>query len=140
MEHRRKVGFSIRRLSNEFMRFFDSCVRDGQMTGMHYGVLHFISRRAEDTFQRDVEKEFNIRRSTATGILQLMEKRGLILREGVAHDARLKRLVVTEKAQQLQREIRQQILAIERQITLGVTEEELEIFFRVLDKISQNIT
>ena len=35
-------------------------------------------------FQRDVEAEFNIRRSTATGILQLMEKNGFLLREPVA--------------------------------------------------------
>ena len=36
-------------------------------------------------------------RSTVTGVVKLMERKGLIRRESVSSDARLKKLVLTEK-------------------------------------------
>ena len=53
-----------------------------------------------DIYQKDVEKEFQIRRSTATGTLQILEKNGFIRREPVKQDARLKKLVPTDKAKE----------------------------------------
>ena len=53
----------------------------------------------------DVEAAFNLSRSTTTNILQLMEKNGIIRREGVDYDARLKRLVPTEKAVQMEEQV-----------------------------------
>ena len=49
--------------------------------------------------RKDIEEEFQIRKSTVTGILQLMEKNGFIYRESVEKDARLKRIVPTKKAE-----------------------------------------
>ncbi len=48
-------------------------------------------------FQRDIEREFSITRSTVTNILQLMERKGYIERRSVPQDARLKQLVLTEE-------------------------------------------
>ena len=42
-------------------------------------------------FQRDVEQVFSLSRSTATGILQQLEEKGLLRRESVPSDARLKK-------------------------------------------------
>ena len=96
MKGERHVGGEIRVLSNLIKR----CMDDGtpEITGMR-AVDHRLLHRNEDRdmFQRDVEAEFNIRRSTATGILQLMEKNGFLLREPVAYDARLKKLVLTPR-------------------------------------------
>ena len=57
------------------------------------------------SYQRDVEAAFGLSRSTATGILQLMEKNGLIQRESAADDARLKSLIPTAKAAELEEEV-----------------------------------
>ena len=98
MKGERHVGGEIRVLSNLIKR----CMDDGmppETTGMQGWIIGFLHRNEDrDMFQRDVEAEFNIRRSTATGILQLMEKNGFLLREPVAYDARLKKLVLTPKA------------------------------------------
>ena len=95
MKGERHVGGEIRMLSNLIKR----CMDDGmppETTGMQGWIIGFLHRNEDrDMFQRDVEAEFNIRRSTATGILQLMEKNGFLLREPVAYDARLKKLVLT---------------------------------------------
>ncbi len=92
-----------------------------------------------DVFQRDLEARFNIRRSTATGILKLMEKNGLIVRETVEYDARLKRLVLTEKAVKLHETIVREIDIIENTMRQGLSQEEFDSFFNTIEKIKKNL-
>ena len=63
------------------------------MQGWIIGYLY--QNRDKEVFQRDIQEQFSIRRSTVTGILQLMEKNGLITRSSVERDARLKKLELT---------------------------------------------
>ena len=59
----------------------------------------FLARnRDREIYQHTIEQKFCITRSTASRVLALMEKKGLIARESVAHDARCKRIVLTDKA------------------------------------------
>ena len=58
-----------------------------------------------DVYQKDIEEEFRIRKSTVTGILKLLEKNGFIRRESVPQDARLKRIVPTARAESLRPQI-----------------------------------
>ena len=129
MKGERHVGGEIRVLSNLIKR----CMDDGmppETTGMQGWIIGF---------QRDVEAEFNIRRSTATGILQLMEKNGFLLREPVAYDARLKKLVLTPKALAVHEGVISRIRATEARITKDVTPEELEQFFAITAKFRRNL-
>ena len=70
---------------------------------------------------------------------QLMEKNGLIRRESVAQDARLKRIVLTQKARDLHRQIEADILAFESNLARGISEEEQEVFLRVAKKMQENL-
>ena len=97
-------------------------------------------RDGQDMFQRDLEKVFNIRRSTVTGTLQLMEKRGLILRSPVEGDARLKGLQLTEAAVQIHDQIDQGIEHMEHKLRQGLSDEEVEQFHRMLTIISRNLS
>lgn len=68
-----------------------------------------------------------------------MEKSGYIRRESVDHDARLKRIVLTEEAMVLHREIHRLFDEYDKSLVEGLSEEELDVFFRVMDKIKYNI-
>ena len=72
-------------------------------------------------------------------ITVLMEKNGLIRRESVAQDARLKRIVLTQKARDLHRQIEADILAFESNLARGISEEEQEVFLRVAKKMQENL-
>ena len=65
------------------------------------------NNRDRDIFQKDVETEFSIGRSTVTNILKLMEKKGYIRREAVPQDGRLKRLVLLDKGMALNQTMRE---------------------------------
>ena len=95
--------------------------------------------RGRDVFQRDIEKAFSISRSTVTVTLQLMEKNGLICRESVAQDARLKRIVLTQKAVDLHRQIEEDISGFEEMLAQGIPDEDQETFLRVAQKMRENL-
>ena len=94
----------------------------------------------QPVFQKDLESAFHIRRSTATGILQIMVRDGLIVREPVEGDARLKRLVLTPLAIEQLAQMQQDILRVEQKATAGLTGEELKTLYVLLDKVIENLT
>lgn len=137
------VGGEIKTLSNLIKRRFDNSKvisEIDKLTGMHGWFIGYIyHNRDKDIFQRDLEEEFSIRRSTATGILQLMEKNELIIREPVDYDARLKKLVLTAKAIAVHEAITREIDRIEGDITKGLTKEEIDTFLLILNKMKKNL-
>ena len=143
MDHRRHVGFAIRTLSNLVKRNIDNSIEkrhiDNQTT-MHGWVIGYLyDHRNSDIFQRDLEEEFSVRRSTATAILQLMEKNGLITRQAVACDARLKKLVLTTKAIEMHELIVKDIEQFEKRLIQGLSDEELNVFFATIEKMKMNL-
>ncbi len=131
----------IATLSNLIRRKIDSLEGIPGLTPVQDGVLHFILGRCreQDLFQKHVEEEFNLRRSTATELLKLMEKKGLIYREGVSYDARLKKIMPTDKGVMLEGQVLKDILEMERLVTKGIPEEELEAFIATGTKMMNNL-
>ena len=72
-------------------------------------------------------------------MLQRMEKNGMIKRVGVDYDARLKKIVLTDRAVEIQEMIENRFAELEKKIKDGISEEELQTFFAVLSKIRKNI-
>ena len=138
------LAFRIKSLNNQIRRLFERTAitkNDANLTGMQYAILGFLSEQDEgpDVFQRDIETEFNIRRSTATGMLQLLEKNGYIIRENVPDDARLKKIIRTAKTKDLDRIAKANMNEMDIRLTKGISQVELEQFYSVLKKIFDNI-
>ena len=107
---------------------------------MHgYVIVYLMKHEKEEVFQRDIEEAMNIRRSTATVLLQRMEKAGMLTREPVTYDARLKRIVLTDRAKELYHKIGQELATLEEVLTQGLSEEELEQFSMIMDKMKSNL-
>ena len=90
-------------------------------------------------FQRDLEAEFHVRRSTVTGILKGMEKKGLTQRLSVEEDARLKRIILTPQAKSLHREVEMAVVRMEKIALRGLSEAEIEVFLEILEKMKANL-
>lgn len=106
------MGKLIHMLSHEMKRNqpIDKVIK-ADLTIMQKHILKFIllETMQKDLYQKDIEEEFQIRKSTMTGYVQLMEKNGYLTRESVKGDARKKRLVPTEKAEGLRQAILEDI-------------------------------
>lgn len=111
-----------------------------QLTVMNGWILHYLSmNEGKEVFQKDIENEFGITRSTVTGIIKLMEQKGFITRISVPKDARLKQLVLTDMGRKYEEQMGSQMRQNNLQLQKNITEEEMEIFLRVIDKIKQNV-
>ena len=143
MEHRDEIGFQIRRLSRLVKRLVDNTAfsqGEDKTTGMHGWIIGYLyENRGRDVYQRDIQEQFSVRRSTVTRILQLMGKNGLITRRTVAHDARLKKLELTPKAIQQHERIVDGIRSVEDRISRCLTPEERDIFLGLCEKIAVNL-
>lgn len=107
--------------------------RGTMMQKMFLGYLD--AHDGQPVYQKDLESAFHIRRSTASGILQIMVRDGLLVREPVEGDARLKRLVLTPIAQEQLSQMQQDLLRVENKATAALTKQELETLFTLLDKV-----
>ncbi len=139
----RQVGHIIKELNGAFRKMFlNSGTEAGldEVTLMHgwiMGYLHHNQNR--EIYQKTIESEFSIRRSTVTTILQLMEKKGYIRREAVAGDARLKKIVLTQQGMETAERTKSMIDNMEKSLTEGIGEKELAVFLEVAEKLLQNM-
>lgn len=139
MYEKRAVGRCISKLSNQIRRRLDSFSAKSGVSGAQGRVLHFVLAQPDDVFQRDIEQEFNMRPPSATELLKVMEKNGLIRRESTAQDARLKKIIVTEKAAGLVGQVFPDLEEMERDLTKGISPEQLEVFYQVIGRMSENL-
>jgi DNA-binding MarR family transcriptional regulator len=144
MESQKSFGMEIRSLNILILRKISGLIgiseAEGYATLMHGRIIEFLYlNRNKEIFQRDIEHGFEIRRPTVTKILQSMERRGLIKRQGVDYDARLKQVILTEKAFQIQEKMVEVLNRFESESIKGLTEGELKLFFKVIDKVKRNL-
>lgn len=144
MNRKDTLGFLIKTLDNLFFRnmiaFETSQKGIDEVTVMHGWILGFLYENAgREIFQKDIETEFSIARSTVTSIVKLMEKKGYICRESVKQDARLKKLVLTEKGREIHEQHIGYIDMLEEQCKRNITPEEMELFLRIAGKLKQNL-
>lgn len=140
----RQLGFELKAANNMIRRKMEVIFaqQDGyELNGMQGPLLGYLYHKSRngDVYQKDVEREFRIRRSTATVMLQSLEQKGYLVRVASTEDARLKRILLTEKAIRHHDLIEEQIRIFNRELEAGLTEEEKETFLRILDKMMQNL-
>lgn len=131
------LDMMIGRLVNAYQSKVDEKAGINRMQGWIIGYLYRHSD--EDVFQKDLEAEFQMARSTASGILQSMEKKQLIIRESIPRDARLKRLVLTPKGMEFQMEIIDNFARIQKALSADIPEKKLEEFYETVDMIRENV-
>lgn len=136
------IGKDMHFIANSLKRMIDNKVAEYGLTSVQSRVLHFIAVREEENiplYQKDLEGMFDVRRSTVTSVIQLLEKNGYIKRESVETDARLKQLKLTDYGKETSEIVHKIIVAEEQRIFKCVTEEEEKTFFEVIEKISEAI-
>lgn len=135
----RHLGKMLRILSNLVRRKIENELNQKGMevTSSQARIIGFVHRQTQNRniYQRDIEVEFDIRRSSVTNSLQLLEKNGYISRVSVDEDARLKKIQLTEKGIAIHEVIMKSIFEVEDELNSVYTQDELEELFYLLDKL-----
>ena len=124
-----QTGKKINQISNRLRRRSRAIQETIGISGAQGNILNYIL----------VEQEFGLRPSTATETLKSLEKNGLIKRETDPNDGRYKKIVFTEKAEQIEAVLKSEIEESETILLQGVTKEERQEFLRIAEKMLQNL-
>lgn len=103
-----ELSLELYALGNAMWRRLGEHMREAELadvTPMHATIIAYLEEH-EEVFQRDLENEFQVNRSTITKIVQVMERKGFIRRETVPQDGRLKQLVLTDVGRSLYERLR----------------------------------
>lgn len=136
----KNAGRYVGKLSNQIRRRLDSMSLKGQFSGAQGRALHFILAQTGDVFQKDLEEEFSLRPPTATELLKQMEKNGLVRRESLGSDRRMKKIIPTEKALEYQEQVKSALMELEGDLAAGIPDEQMEVFFEVIIRMIDNLS
>ena len=138
-----KVGYMIHKVDIGVKKILEARLKAAgydEATVMHGWILKYLhDNGSKEIYQRDIEKQFGIGRSTVTTIIQLMEKQDLIRREAVEYDARLKKVILTEKGKQYHDLVGATIGDINKKVMQGISDEEKQFFPGTFEKIEENL-
>lgn len=103
------------------------------------GYLYFQLQNGKQVFQKELEEEFRIRKSSVTSVIQMLEKKGLVRRAGVTGDARRKELMLTEQGIAVQETVMERLDALEGLVNEALSPKEKQIWLSCIRKIETRL-
>ena len=102
-------------------------------------IIEYIINSDEEVLQCDLEKAIKLRRATISGVLKTMEKKNLITRVISSKDARVKKIILSDKTKKMYLESKAKSEALEELITSNISDNEINIFLEVMNKMQENL-
>ena len=136
-----ETGKMINQISNRLRRRSRQVQEAIGISGAQGNILDYIlvESRQRSVYQKEIEKEFGLRPSTATEALKLLGEKGLICRIPEEKDGRYKRIVFTPKAEAVQDALRREIEESEAILLQGIAPEEKELFLEIAGRMLRNL-
>lgn len=136
------LGYKIRLIHNGIHKRMEAkrSANGDNLTGMQRWLIGYLNdHEGEDIYQKDIEAAFSVSRATASNMLSVMERNGLLERVSVEKDARLKKLVLTDKAKTMLHRANLHMVEMENLLKQGFTEAEMSLLLGYLDRILENL-
>ena len=137
MEH---YGVLIKKLDKVFKQNFDQELERVGLTFSQMRVLRFLEDNPNTKItQKDISKELDIQHSTTIGLLKRMQEKGLVTVVVDEDNRRCRNIFLTSKAEEISCEMERGRTIMENRVGASFTEEEKEIFYRLLNKAIDNL-
>jgi DNA-binding MarR family transcriptional regulator len=133
-----RLGFLIHDVSRLRRSAFDRCLKPLNVTRSQWWVLAYLSREDGMT-QSQLAEELDLGKVAVGGLIDRLEKGGLVRREADATDRRVNRIFLEPKSKQLVARMRKVSHRMNEQILSGLFDKELETAARTLDAMKRNI-
>ena len=133
------VGMTIARAARMWRHKLDERLSPLGLTQARWLVLMHLSRMGGEAPQKELAISVGVEGPTLVRVLDGLERLGLVLRVGVEGDRRARRVCLTPKADNVISDIMRIGVKLRGEALAGVSEAELENFFRVLEIILANL-
>ena len=102
-------------------------------------IIEYIINSDEEVLHCDLEKAIKLTRATISGVLKTMEKKNLITRVISSKDARVKKIILSDKTKKMYLESKAKLEALVELITSNISDNEINIFLDVMNKMQENL-
>ncbi len=130
----------IHRVDNQIKRKIDQVALKHDLTGIQAFFLKCIYDNSNkgDLFQKDLEKIFDIRRSSVSTMISCVEKKGYIKRESIPTDKRINKIVLTEEGRKKHEEVDADLKKYKQDLLQDFSDEDIVLLYNMIEKISEN--
>ena len=133
------VGIIINRTSRTWRTKLDERLSHLGLTQARWLVLMHLSRMGGESLQKELAFVVGVEGPTLVRVLDGLERIGLVQRLGVEGDKRARLIRLTPKADSVISDIMRIGIKLRGEALAGISEEDLESFFRVLEAILANL-
>lgn len=133
-----RLGFLIHDVSRLRRSAFDRGLKPLGVTRAQWWVLANLARKDGMT-QSQLAEALDLGKVAVGGLLDRLERSGLVRREIDPNDRRVNRVFLEPSSQRVIQDLRQVGRALNQQILEGLSHEEIEVAAAVLDKMKHNL-
>ncbi|NMG76554.1 MarR family winged helix-turn-helix transcriptional regulator [Aromatoleum diolicum] len=133
-----RLGFLIHDVSRLRRSAFDRCLKPLNVTRSQWWVLAYLSR-GEGMAQSQLAEELDLGKVAIGGLIDRLEKSGLVRRESDPNDRRVKRIFLSPKSNELIETMRKVNHQLNEQILSGLTDEYLTATVATLGTMKRNL-
>ena len=134
------MGRLIKQANNTINQRMNAFAQQYGLTGTQMSVINFLDHFPGNTCaQREIEREFDIKRSTTTILLQRMEKKGLITRQPSPTNQQSKIVSLTSSGEELIPIVNDYIEKSEICLTDGFDKDSIKKIKQFLQEVNERL-
>ncbi|MDO5039908.1 MarR family winged helix-turn-helix transcriptional regulator [Clostridium sp.] len=134
------IGFITNKCSKKISDEFNRRLQEYGVTRVQWIAIFYIGKYDNGIFQRELSDLMNVKESSMVRLIDRMEKEELVIRKKNDNDRRITSIFLTDKGITLRNKLLPLGEQFQKDATIGISSEELDIFKKVLEKMVNNIS
>lgn len=140
MSKPKSIGLYLKLINHIMISNLDTCLKKYDLTFSQMELLHFLRMHGGVMPQKSIENELCVKHTSVVGILQRMEKKGLVSVTVDPADRRCRIVTLTSKTDDFFEEADRSRAELEAKLTIGLLPEERETLIILLEKLYRNLS
>ena len=129
------IGYLIARAHKSIRRKFMAILKDFDLTERQYQVLHRLHEEEDGLPAHELVDRLFSDSSTIVAIIDRLEEKGLVRREGNPDDRRMKHIFLTDKSREMMPKLLHRTRELELAKRSELTPKEIEVLKSALTKL-----
>ncbi|GAL97590.1 MarR family transcriptional regulator [Acetobacter tropicalis NRIC 0312] len=136
-EIRRSFGYRLARLASVWRREIDADLREFGLTDATWRPIYYLNFSSAPVRQTDLARSLSLEAPSLVRLLDVLEKRGFIVREIDEDDRRSKLVSITEEGRDVAALVSRAADEVTNRLTADVSSAELEQCCHIFDRVEQ---
>ncbi len=130
----------IKLLNEAIERRVNNALRQRKLTLVQVWILRSLNQRADKTYSfKELESILNVAQSTCAGTINRIVAKGFVECFTNPEDRRIKLVRLTETGEKYVKDVEQEINNLNDTLYSGLSTEEIDTFFSLLQRMYDNI-